>query len=47
MRSNETEISCGGRESAWPAVKVIYSSQTLNAKLPVVSFIERLCNKSA
>ncbi len=30
--SNETEISCGGRESAWPAGKAFYSSQKFNRK---------------
>jgi hypothetical protein len=39
---NETEISCGGRESAWPAAKVFEPSQKLNAKLPAVSFIDWL-----
>jgi hypothetical protein len=40
--SNETEISCGGRESASSAVKVFESSQKLIARLPAVSFIDWL-----
>ena len=40
--SNETEISCGGRESGWPAVKAFESSQKLIARLPAVGFIDWL-----
>ncbi len=40
--SNETEISCGGRESAWPEPKVFEASQKLIAELPAVSFIDWL-----
>ncbi len=42
MRPNETEISCGGKESAWPAGKVLWPSQKLIARLPAVSFIDWL-----
>ena len=40
--SNETEISCGGRESEWPAGEVFESSQKLIARLPAVGFIDWL-----
>ncbi len=39
---NETEISCGGRESASIAGKTFESSQKLIAELPAVSFIDWL-----
>ncbi len=42
LRPNETEISCGGRESAWLESKVFESSQKLIAELPAVSFIDWL-----
>ncbi len=37
---NESEISCGRRQSAWPAVNAFESSQKLGAELPAVSFID-------
>ncbi len=40
--SHETEISCGERESASPAVKAFSSSQKLSAGLPAVRFIDWL-----
>ncbi len=42
IRPNETEISCGWRESVRAAGKAFESSQKLIARLPAVSFIDWL-----